>query len=288
MPSVQTRERRNRTVLRHNREISMPRIRQISSEPAEEINIPNGESLEFERSIQSSHLLAFISHDFRHHLAGIYCNVEFMSDPTICPTDRQELLEDVQSAIRNMTDLLDSYLLAARTGKSLHLQLSSLNLLIERSLCSVRSHPDAQGIELLIADGPSVDIKVDGPKLSTAVYNLALNACQALKHCPLPRRVEVALSHNEHFIDIQVEDNGCGVPASVRNRLFQPFVSADKAGGVGLGLSITEQAAFEHGGYLHLKESSPGKTIFVLRLPRFSLEAEIVSETFGVDLKICG
>jgi nitrogen-specific signal transduction histidine kinase len=60
--------------------------------------------------------------------------------------------------------------------------------------------------------------------------------------------------------------------------LFQPFVSAEKMSGVGLGLTIAEQAAREHGGCLYLEESVPGKTIFVLQLPNLALEAPLTGE----------
>jgi len=58
-------------------------------------------------------MASFLSHDIRHHLSGIYCNAEFMSAPNICPTDRQQLLEEVREAIQNMTGLLDFVLFAA-------------------------------------------------------------------------------------------------------------------------------------------------------------------------------
>jgi K+-sensing histidine kinase KdpD len=123
--------------------------------------------LEFERSTASQTLLPFISHDIRHHLASIYCNVEFMSDPDICQTDREQLLAEVRGTIHDMTDLLDSFLLSVRTEKTLHLQPKSMNLLIQRAVGMVRSHPDARECELVICESPSIqawiDIKDLGP-----------------------------------------------------------------------------------------------------------------------------
>ncbi len=276
------------SLLCRNRELDSPQHRQIVGENNNGISLSTISSFKVEKSITSQNLVAFISHDLRHHLAGIYCNVEFMSDPTIGAADRQQLFEEVQGAVRDMTDLLDSYLLAARTGKVLQLHPSSLNALIKNTLCSFRSHPDARGIEFITSDDPSVSIRIDSQRLRTTVYNLILNACQALTSCPSPKKVGITLGHDERFIDIRVEDNGCGVPDCVRSRLFQPFVSLNKISGVGLGLSIAEQAAREHEGVLHLQESAPGKTVFVLRLPRFALDAEIIDETPRLGLKTCG
>ena len=237
-----------------------------------------GNVLEFEQSRFRQTLIRFISHDIRHYLASIYCNVEFMSDPDICQTDREQLLAEVRGTIHDMTDLLDSYLLSIRTQKTLHLQPKSINLLIQRAVNMVRSHPDAQECELVICEAPSIQARIDNQKLGTAVYNLLLNACQALKPCFPPKRVEIALWQDDSFIRIRVKDNGYGVPDSIRNMFFQPFVGAEKMSGIGLGLTIAEQAAREHGGCLNLEESIPGTTVFVLQLPKLAPEAQLTEK----------
>jgi signal transduction histidine kinase len=237
-----------------------------------------GSVLDLERSTVTQALVPFISHDIRHHLASIYCNIEFMSDPDIGHTDREQLLAEVRGTIHDMTDLLDSFLLSVRTGKTLHIQPKSINLLVQHAVGMVRSHPDAQECELVICDAPPIEARIDSQRLGTAVYNLLLNACQASKACSPPKRVEIALWHDNSSIRIRVKDNGHGVPDCIRNVLFQSFVSTEKASGTGLGLTIAEQAAREHGGCLYLEESVPGKTIFVLQLPNLALEAPLTGE----------
>jgi signal transduction histidine kinase len=188
--------------------------------------------------------------------------------------DREQLLAEVRGTIHDMTDLLDSFL-SVRTGKTLHLQPKSMNLLVQRAVAMVRSHPDAQECELVICEAPSIQARIDSQRLGTAVYNLLLNACQALKACSPSKRVEIALWHDDSSIRIRVKDNGHGVPDCIRNVLFQPFSSAEKMRGIGLGLAIAEQAAREHGGCLYLEESVPGKTAFVLQLPNLALETPL-------------
>jgi signal transduction histidine kinase len=230
-------------------------------------------------------LVSFISHDLRHLLTTVYCNVEFMSEPGIGQTDREQLLADVRESIHGMTDLLDSLLLFVRTGKALHLQQGSLNLLIQRAVSMVRSHPDARGVELVTRAAQAVDVSIDSQQLGTAVYNLLLNACQALKHCHPPKRVDIALCRDESFINIRVEDNGQGVSDRIRDLFLQPFVSAEKSNGVGLGLRIAVQAARGHGGGLYLEQSRPGRTVFVMHFPRLALETQIAEDT-SENLKV--
>jgi signal transduction histidine kinase len=279
MPRIQTVSKCDRnTWFNKNSSVDTPEPHHPCGHGSEEFRTTNGNMLEFERPTGSQTLVPFIAHDIRHHLASIYCNVEFMSDPDICQTDREQLLAEVRGTIEDMTDLLDSFLVSVRTEKTLHPQPKSMNLLIQRAVDMVRSHPDARECELMICAAPSLQARIDSQRLGTAIYNLLLNACQALKRCSPPKRVEISLCKDESTICIRVQDNGPGVPDCIRNVLFQPFVSAEKVSGIGLGLTIAEQAAREHGGCLNLEESIPGKTVFVLQVPNLVLEPPLTEE----------
>jgi signal transduction histidine kinase len=279
MSRIQTPEKCDQNTGSSKNGADIPEPHPMFGHGPQDLRATKGNVLDFERSSVTQTLVPFISHDIRHHLASIYCNIEFMSDPSICQTDREQLLAEVRGTIHDMTDLLDSFLLSLRTGKTLHLQPKSINLLVQRAVGMVRSHPDAQECELVIWEAPPIQARIDSQRLVTAVYNLLLNACQALKACSPPKKVEIALWHDDSSIRIRVEDNGHGVPDCIRNVLFQQFVSAKKVSG--LGLTIAEQAAREHGGRLYLEESVPGKTVFVLQLPNLALEAPLTEEDSG-------
>jgi nitrogen-specific signal transduction histidine kinase len=67
---------------------------------------------------------------------------------------------------------------------------------------------------------------------------------------------------------VEVRDNGDGVPAAIRNTLFEPFVSEGKQKGSGLGLTLTQTIAVEHGGNVLLVDSRPGQTVFRMSISR--------------------
>jgi nitrogen-specific signal transduction histidine kinase len=67
---------------------------------------------------------------------------------------------------------------------------------------------------------------------------------------------------------VTVIDNGPGVPEGVRNSLFEPFVSEGKQKGTGLGLTLAQCIANEHGGDVVVVSSRPGETIFQMKLAR--------------------
>jgi nitrogen-specific signal transduction histidine kinase len=82
----------------------------------------------------------------------------------------------------------------------------------------------------------------------------------------------VTVAEDQRLVHIRVIDSGCGVPASIRQTLFQPFVSTEKINGIGLGLAIVNCIVKEHGGYVDLEESRPGRTVFGLHLSKYALE----------------
>ncbi|MGB9418192.1 MAG: ATP-binding protein, partial [Acidobacteriaceae bacterium] len=67
---------------------------------------------------------------------------------------------------------------------------------------------------------------------------------------------------------VTILDNGPGIPASVRRTLFDPFVTAGKPNGTGLGLTLARRIAEEHGGGVSLEVSNPGRTVFALSLTK--------------------
>jgi nitrogen-specific signal transduction histidine kinase len=73
------------------------------------------------------------------------------------------------------------------------------------------------------------------------------------------------------------------VPASIRETLFQPFVSANKENGTGLGLTLAQYIAQEHGGEVKLEESAPGRTVFSILLYKKALQALRRSQSEGAE-----
>jgi signal transduction histidine kinase len=242
------------------------KLRQLLEQQTEELRHAKSELLEQQPLAMIGEMAQF-SHDIRQHLSAVYAGLEFLGNPS---SDREALIEDASGAIQTITGLLDSLLHFAETGHTLRSHLDSVNLVIESVVATVRSHPDATQIQILIKDMGRVEAWVDHRRLGSAIYNLLLNACQAAKRGRPPRRVEIALSEDQSLIHIRVTDTGPGVPESLRDKLFQPFIRGD-GNGLGLGLTIAERGAHDHGGLVCLEESSPRRTVFGLHLPKLAL-----------------
>jgi signal transduction histidine kinase len=231
------------------------------------------ELLDSERLATIGRMASSISHDLRHYLSAMYANAEFMSGANISQLEREELMLEVQAAVQGMTDLLDSLLLFTQTGRALHPEFESITLMIQRSVSMVRSHPAGRDVRITLNGLSSLEAWVDAKKLGRSVYNLLLNACQAAKRGQGPAAVALTLIESERSIQVKIADNGPGVPVPVRQKIFLPFVSESRESGTGLGLTLAQQIAQEHGGSIELEESTAGNTVFTINLPRAALQA---------------
>jgi signal transduction histidine kinase len=111
-----------------------------------------------------------------------------------------------------------------------------------------------------------VIVDADREQLHRILTNLVRNAIQAFD-TEAPGMIGLQAQRNAGVTDIEVEDNGPGIPAAVRERLFEAFQTAAKPGGTGLGLAISNELALAHGGSIHVKRSSETGTCFVVSIP---------------------
>jgi signal transduction histidine kinase len=247
-----------------------------------------------ERLATIGQMASSISHDLRHYLSAVYANAEFLGYDSIGPEERLELLAEIRQGVRGMTDLIDSLLLFSRTGQSLQLSFESLPFLTERAISMVHAHPDVQNVHIVLDPMPQIEGWLDARKIERAIYNLLLNACQAARQGGGAPEIRISLSESVEQVIFSITDNGPGVPEAIRESLFQPFVSVGKPSGTGLGLTLTQKIAQEHGGSVILQESRPGRTVFQFSIGKAALRAfaestlrkENATTTDGTDVRV--
>jgi signal transduction histidine kinase len=245
----------------------------------DEILRTNQALLESERLATIGRMASSVSHDLRHYLASVYANSEFLASSPLSEHERAEILSDIRAAVHGTTELIESMLIFSRTGAAIRRSHELVATLLERALTLLRAHPDAAGIAMTATHGDPADSAalVDGKQIERAIYNLLLNACQSARNSHGEARVEARLYARDGIISIEVEDNGPGVAESIRNSLFQPFVSEGKQKGSGLGLTLANCIAAEHGGEVILLATGPGQTIFRMTIAR-GIVQQIASE----------
>jgi signal transduction histidine kinase len=224
--------------------------------------------IEAERMSAIGRMACSISHDMRHSLSVIYANAEFLGRRDRCASERVDLLLDIQEAVVRMTERIDSLLQFGSSGRNNPLIPECVSLVLEKAIAAVKLHPEGRNVSISVGKVPPVEADIDVRNLESAIYNLLLNACQAATRSTHVPEVKVHLTEVDEQICVIISDNGPGIPASVRRTLFDPFVTAGKPNGTGLGLTLARRIAEEHGGSVCLDESNRGMTVFTLSLTK--------------------
>lgn len=219
-----------------------------------------------ERTAALGRAAGSLSHDLRHYLATVVANAEFLYESEKLKLDRDEIYGEIQAASSQMTDLLDSLRELSREGVAVSPSPGALDHCIRRAAESVLARPEMRDCSIDITTSGDMTGTFDIKKMQRVFFNLLLNACEACSptHC----RIRVEVRSTADSFEVRVSDNGNGVPASIRESLFDPFVSAGKPNGTGMGLAIVNKIVQDHGGSVALEESSPSGTTFRVRLPR--------------------
>jgi signal transduction histidine kinase len=225
-----------------------------------------GQLIEAERMSAIGRMACSISHDMRHSLSAIYANAEFLERHDRCASARADLLLEIQEAVLAMTERIDSLLQFGSSGRNNPLVHERVSLVVEKAVAAVKFHPDGRNVSITVGKFPSAEADIDARNLKSAIYNLLLNACQAATRSTQVPEVKVHVTEVNERIYVTIVDNGPGIPASVRRTLFDPFVTAGKPNGTGLGLTLARRIAEEHGGSVCLEESNRERTVFTLSL----------------------
>lgn len=198
-------------------------------------------------------------------MAAVVANAEFLCETNLTREQRDELYQEVQLAVQRMTELTDSLLEFSRTRASLRPTYGSIRTAIENAVHAVRSNPEFHNATVEIRQSGAAEGWFDHRKLERVFFNLILNACEAM-----PGRagqIEIELTDTGSQVDIRVRDNGRGVPTSIRNTVFEPFVSQGKENGTGLGLTVVQKIVQDHGGEITIESTSSEGTTFRITIP---------------------
>ena len=219
--------------------------------------------LESERLATIGLMASSVSHDLRHPLTAILANAEFLSEGRLAGGAREDLYEEIRSAVYRMIDLIDSLLEFSRGRESLQSAQGNLRETIAHAVRAVQAHHQFAEVKITVS-GQCPVLCFDHRRMERAFYNLLLNACEAV---PRDGRIEVSIAEASGAARVLISDNGPGIAAPIRDQLFRPFVSFGKENGTGLGLTIAHKILRDHGGELHLAGTSSQGTTFELTLP---------------------
>jgi signal transduction histidine kinase len=206
-----------------------------------------------------------ICHDLRLPLAAILANAEFLTKPRLTESERGEFYDEIRSATDFMSEMISSLLEGSTEIETVWPIERDIVQAVERAIHMTRVRHEFREIAITHRHQGAAIGWFESSWLERAVADLVLNACEAVS--PQSGQVLVTTRCSPSNLQIDVWDNGPGIPAAIRRSIFQPFLSYGKPHGSGLGLAIAKEIVECHGGEIHLVRCSEAGTLFTINVP---------------------
>lgn len=223
--------------------------------------------LKNERLATIGQMASSIIHDLRNPLATISTAAEVMQNDGLSPARRQTMLETQLRASTRMNSMLAELLEFSRGSYKLNPCRLSLASIVQRSLQELNTQFSQLGVQVHTQVSEEILLDADDEKLGRVLENLLINCLQAFQQAgQRAGSIQILAKSDSDGVKLELLDDGPGIPASIRERLFEPFISVGKIGGTGLGLAIARGIVEAHGGKISLANSATGAH-FVIQLP---------------------
>jgi PAS domain S-box-containing protein len=208
------------------------------------------------------------SHDLRSPLASILGLIELMLKDKD-PNNMIDCTLRIRNSVQRLDATISSILDYSRNG-NLEVQETEVDVqqLWKQSVESHRNMPQADGIDFQFEGDFGIPLKIDAFRLSVIFNNLISNAIKYCDRRKEQRFVNLVIRHSVNGAQLNVSDNGLGIPKEHRSRVFNMFYRAsDLSQGAGLGLYIVKQAVDKLGGVIFLDSEESLGTTFSITIP---------------------
>jgi signal transduction histidine kinase len=246
-----------------NSEDEMGRLARTFNNMCASIRQAREDLIRQERISTIGRLSGSIVHDLRNPLAAIYGGAEMLVDGDLPPAHVKRLAGNIYRASRRIQELLQDLLNVSR-GKTTAPELCRLREVALAATESLSTAAEGQGVKVDVSIPSEIEVPLERSRMERAFVNLIGNALEAM---PGGGAIRISAVLERSSVVVQVEDTGPGIAPEIRSSLFQPFVTAGKRNGLGLGLALTRQTVLEHGGDMWVESEAGRGARFKFRLP---------------------
>ncbi len=175
----------------------------------------------------------------------------------------------LQRGLNKITSLTENMLNYSREIE-LQFERRDINALIYDVLSQIDDTAVERGVAILPETARELPtVEIDMEKIYDVLLNLISNAVDSI---PKNRKdalilIRSHLSEDGHFVEVEIEDNGCGIPEEVLPKIFNLFFSTKGEKGTGIGLSVSRKIIEQHGGQIQVRSEVDKGTCFNIRLP---------------------
>lgn len=209
-------------------------------------------------------ITAGIAHELNTPLASILGFAQFIHDKS----------EDTQIS-KDSEKIIQSAIYAREVVKKLmffscempqRMELSGINDIVEDSIRLLKPMLSNARVDLVFQPDPrNAQSRLDPVQITQVVFNLLINAIHASEE---NGKINISISSDKEKILLKVSDEGHGIPAEIKHKIFEPFFSTKPTGeGSGLGLSVVHGIIKGHGGEISVESTEGSGTKFLITLP---------------------
>ena len=149
-------------------------------------------------------------------------------------------------------------------------EICDLGQVIAAASDTVLATTNNHNVQVLLKVPDGIKLPLIRPHMERVFINLIANALEAM---PGGGQLHVACRRLNRYVLIELEDTGPGIPRGIRDRLFEPFVTAGKPNGLGLGLALSRHTVLNHGGDIWTEPATGAR--FVIRLPLYRPKSSV-------------
>jgi len=216
-----------------------------------------------ERLAALGEMSAGLAHQIRTPLASVLLYLSQLDAPALDPVRRSRFVGRARERLRHLEQTVNNMLAYARGGAG-NRESVSLRWLVEQFVQMMEPALSQRQGEILVEGGAlETGFHGDGDALLGALVNLGTNAIEACTGTP---RLKLMVGVAGDTLTLSLEDNGPGIPPSLREKVLEPFFTT-RARGTGLGLAVVRAVVEGHDGTLQIGEGAGGGACVTLRLP---------------------
>lgn len=215
-------------------------------------------------------MIADLSHQIKTPIAGIRMYNDFLEQEHLPPEKRREFLTLAQRQVDKLEFLIESMMKMSRLESGLiriYPKQNPVRPLIEQAVCDAALKAEKKQMEFYVQCPETLQAWFDRKWTGEALFNLLDNA---VKYTPSGGKIQILVKKTDFYVQIQVKDNGKGIPESRLTDIFKRFYREPEVcdeEGVGIGLYLSREIIQKEKGFLEVRSEVGKGSSFLMNLP---------------------
>lgn len=219
--------------------------------------------LQTERVTSLGKTANFLLQDIKKPILVSKRYAEHLKTKTLSP-DAAQVVDMLLEQITHVADLVQTASSYSEGKIILHSVVCKLNETMDAVLDKISTNVKLKDCQIIKQYDKDISVKLDRKEFYQCCTHIVRNACDAMGE---GGRLLITTKNRKNFVDISFKDNGPGIPESIKDKIFDPFMSHGKTEGTGLGLSITKKIVENHGGTISVESDLGEGANFTITLP---------------------